>query len=280
MILMTLIGLYILIPLVVTITMCIWVYNKHRKTIEKVRTEPNFESKYSGFDLQRVWYTIFLFLGVIAYGGVSFFLIRLNIPDPSHFHEKVILTGGMVISSASVIASIGQGISMSKAVSEFPWDPKILPEIYDPERPESPEEKEEWENKNEEARKKQTFYKHLTLGVLSHCTIIFGLLITFYLLSLSGIMGYEVGTDSNGSIELEGSNDDTIINASNVERAQDAGVVFSALTVPSILSAILPNYAKGEIWKREVFKKKLILGCIGLVPVIVGTIIATVMLFT
>ena len=276
---MAFIGLYILIPLVASISMCIWVYINHRKAIEKVRSEPNYEFKYTGMDVQRLWYTVFLFLAVIAYGAVSFFLIHTNTPAPSDFHEKIILTGGMVISSASVIASIGQGIAMSKAVSEFPWDPKVLHEIYDPAKPESSGEKEERERKNEEAEKKQTFYKHLILGVIPHCTIIFALLITLWLLRTSGIMGYEEAADGNDTNEVENSNDDTIINASNVEKAQNAGLVFSALTVPSILSAILPKYAKGEIWKKDVFKKKLILGCVGLVPVFIGTVIAALMIF-
>ncbi len=64
-----------------------------------------------------------------------------------------------------------------------------------------------------------------------------------------------------------------------MDEVEKAGLVFTILSIPSVLSGVLPSYIKGKISDNSVFKRKLVLACLGLSPVIIGILSAWYMIY-
>ncbi len=267
-----LLVLYVALPLVTAVMLGMWIFSKYRDAIEKLQREPFWE-KARPYTRSKIIVFLYLLAPAVIY-GILFIIFYMMAPQADAPQGRIALTGGYILGSAGVISLIAQGLLISKGVADIPQDAKINMKM-----PTDFEKRNEWMRKNKKAMKKYTFPKHLVVAVMPQCIAVFAFLITLFLFMGVGLWGAsrEVDADASSSNKTVIDNE-FAINATNVDEAETIGLIFAASCVPSLLAGYLPYQVEGEIYEKRIFTKKLMLSAVGILPAVIGLVIAITMM--
>ena len=265
--------LCIIIPLIMAIIVGKLIISKYNGTLDKIRQSTVEDIDFSKKKIKLMILLSYLLIPLIFCVAVyTIFIIQT--PSLDNIQERVIRIGIYIIVPSAVVSIIAMGFAISNAVCEFPFDPEIDYTGLNLKNPISFKERKRNQIKIANAKKTQTFDKHLLLSALPMTIAVYAIIINYLLFSYSGILGQEEKVESD---EYHGDEDESPyaieINETNINDVERGGWIFIACVIPTALSGFLPLKIKGDIKDRRIFTKKIIVSVIGTLPTIIGVII-------
>jgi len=203
-------------------------------------------------------------------------ILILQTGDLEPYQEEFVLYVGSLMCASSVLSVTGIGYIYTRAIPQFIKDPRIRLKSGRPYN--FLQSKGNYSDKTRRLIRKQTYTKHLVIGLGPHSLSIFTLLICIFILTFSNTIGS--GSTDEAEIEDDQDTDGPLINSTRTDDMRIITLITGISLFPSLfLSAYLPSRVKGSLEDKDVFYKRL--GCMAVsqVPLVLSVIVSMVIIF-
>ena len=208
--------------------------------------------------------------------GILLLILVLQSGDLEPYQEEFVLYVGSLMCASIVLSVAGMGYVYVRAIPWFIKDPRIR--LKSGRHYNFLESRGSYSEKTRRLIKKQTYMKHLVLGLGPHSLSIFTLLICVFILVFSNTVGS--GPTDEAEIEDDQDADGPLLNSTRTDDVRLITLIMGISLFPSLfLSAYLPSRVKGSLEDKDVFYKRL--GCMAVsqVPLVLSVIVSMVIIF-
>lgn len=269
-----LVALYMFIPGVVYLITAVFIIRKYLESLKEIRIGLPTEKKIEAIEFQKLLYLAILPMTSFFYGCFLFIMV-ISAGDLQSYQWDLVLYIGIFLGTANVLAIIGMGYYYHGAIDEFITDPRILLENGKPYNPFIRSVK--YSEKTKEMIRKQTFMKHLALGLGPHSISVFAFLLAILIITFSGIVGNESSSSEGTEV------DETVdhpINATHTEEVRTSSYVMIISALFTLIAAIfLPRIKKGSLSDQKVFITRVVLVFFSQFPMVIGLVISWILIF-
>ncbi|MGA1794159.1 MAG: hypothetical protein ACMUHM_09420 [Thermoplasmatota archaeon] len=270
-----LVIIYLVLPGIITFITMFLVGRKYLRSYRSLFGDLPSSATLRGEHFQKANLLISMLLPSMIYSVLMFILIMMN-KSYEPFQEEFIYYAGSLLGVSCLLATGGMGVLYYRSIPDFLKDPRVLLKNGQPYSIFKPSMR-----YSEETRKlieRQTFTKHLALGLGPHSISVFTFLLCILVLTYSNV----VGPGSAPETDIEGNEveHDPMLNETHIEEVRLGTVIMGVSLVPSfLLFLFLPGFVKGPLSEKKVFLKRLFLMVSAQFPLLIGLVVSLIIIF-
>ncbi|MGA1822688.1 MAG: hypothetical protein ACMUIG_09180 [Thermoplasmatota archaeon] len=266
--------LYLMIPGFVYLLTAAVLVKKYRAALREIRIEPADEDRMTSLEYQKLVYLAVLPMTPFFYGSFLFIYLMTS-GDLLSYQWDLVKYIGIFLCTANVLSTVGTGYYYYNAVDEFASDPRIVLENGKPYNPFL--RNIGYSEKTKRMIRKQTFGKHLALGIGPTSISVFALVAAVLIISYSGMT--PGGSSSSGDGEIEETIDHPI-NATRTDEVEISSCVMVTASVITFFTTLfLPKLIEGSVRDRRVFIKRMAVMFLSQFPMVIGLAIFLFVIF-